>query len=160
MPTAKVRPVIIPDTREPKALLLSLSLEGEGAGVEVLDAMAHYKGDYLIQIPGWTRMIERKSISDLHSSIIDGRVFEQVKIMANSSDIDEAILLIEGNLWTDKVERGIQMKGRTGVHPNSIRGALLSIQRLGVRLVQSKDYDDTVRALIWLAKSSKPQELP
>ncbi len=59
--------------------------------------------------------VERKTVSDFLSSLIDGRLLEQTKNLAET--FERPLLILEGEgLYTER-----------GVHPNAIRGALSCI---------------------------------
>lgn len=140
------------DTREPKDLRLVLKMmaDKEGQRVGEDDALPH--GDFWIEPdrrPNYRAVIERKSVSDLHHSIIDGRLFKQMKKCIASGA--EVFLLIEGHYWGETKPGGVTLKGG-GVHPNAMRGALLAIQREGVTIIHTQNPDDTVRAILWLAR--------
>lgn len=70
-------------------------------------------GDYLI---GEQICIERKTCNDFLQSLIDGRLFSQLKDLKNSFSCP--ILIIEGETLFQKERK---------IHPNAIRGALASI---------------------------------
>lgn len=59
--------------------------------------------------------VERKTVSDFLSSLIDGRLLEQTKNL--SETFERPLLILEGEgLYTER-----------GIHPNAIRGALSCI---------------------------------
>jgi ERCC4-type nuclease len=89
-------------------------------------------------------IIERKTISDLLSSIADNRLINQASDMRYQSE--NCYLVICGSLvWTDR-----QKIVGTDWHFRSVIGALLSVQELGVCVVNAADDDDFPACLNWL----------
>ena len=84
---------IIVDSREPKQIFTKLNKLKEthdfDYSVEILDVGDYYYKDGSV-------CMERKEISDFYSSIIDGRIFEQVMNMKNN--FDNVIIGISGDL--------------------------------------------------------------
>ncbi|MEX0920550.1 MAG: ERCC4 domain-containing protein [Candidatus Pacearchaeota archaeon] len=106
--------------------------------------------DYLVKDVA----IERKTVSDFISSMINRRLLNQLEELGQYPN---RLLIIEGiyekELYTDSEER-------TGMHPNSIRGFLLSILlKYNVPIIFTKDYSDTAKFISVLAKR-KSKELP
>lgn len=99
-------------------------------------------GDYLIS----DRIIlERKTTDDFIQSLIDRRLFEQLKNMKDS--FEKPILIIEGNTLYGKL------------HPNTIRGALSTIAiDLSIPIIWTKDLADTAGIIYWLAKREQIDE--
>ena len=86
--------------------------------------------------------IELKSVEDFVTSIIDGRLLEQIKRL--KKDFDKPILIIEG-------EQDIY--GVRKVHPNSIRGMLATITvGFGVPIIQTKNPAETASLMYFMAK--------
>lgn len=138
--------MILIDTREPKALRDALSMNCEAAKIETKAEALKY-GDYWLMFPdGRLTIIERKTGSDLASSIADSRLFKQFEGMLSMGP-DQLIYLIEG-LPLIPAPKGISTR-RVGVHPNAVRGALLSLQSSAC-VVHSLNADDTVTAILWL----------
>lgn len=103
-----------------------------GALVEVASLPA---GDYAV---GAETIVERKSVLDLHGSILKGRFWPQIgKLRAECSF---PYLLVEGR----ELDRG-------PLHPNAIRGACLTAMELGIALLRTEDRDDSARWLHRLA---------
>lgn len=143
--------MIIPDSHEPSALRFALASLAETAKITIEAAQQLPWGDFwLIPRVDTQLIVERKKGSDLQNSIADGRFFRQLANCLQGGT--ETILLIEGDLFP-KVTGGIG--ARPGVHPNAIRGAILSAEREGVRVVQSRDALDSARALIWLYQNAR-----
>lgn len=107
-------------------------LEVLGAAVDV---RALTRGDYVV---GPETVVERKTVADLHSSIIRGRFWQQMdKIRAAGRS---PWVIIEGpSLFTGPVGG------------NGIRGATLAVADLGITIVRTQDADDTAAWLYRLA---------
>jgi len=131
---------IIADHREKNSLVISELIE-QGAEVE----LKHLKvGDFII---GKTA-IERKTVSDFLNSMLNKRLIRQLQEI---KQYPKYLLLIEGvdeqELYNDHHE---------GIHGNAIRGFLLSIVlEMNVPIIFTKDYEDTAKFLIVLAKKQK-----
>lgn len=139
-----LKPKIIIDYREKNSLvaseLISLGFEIQFRELKV--------ADYLINDVA----IERKTISDFKSSMINKRLINQLNEL---QQYPNQILLIEGldeqELYSDDSEIGISA--------NAIRGFLLSILlNYKVPVLFTKDYQDTAKFINVLAKR-KPKEL-
>jgi ERCC4-type nuclease len=88
-------------------------------------------GDYAL---GSGVLVERKSVTDLHLSLVRGRLWSQVGgIRANAR---LPYLLVEG----DDLDRG-------PVSPEAIRGACLAVLGQGVAIIRSRDAGDSA---LWL----------
>jgi len=117
---------IIVDSREKNSkILFYLKKEGIDLDFKQLDC-----GDYILS----DRVaIEYKKGEDLLSSIIDGRLFEQLGHLTNSYQIP--ILLIEG------FPTG-------GIHPEAIAGALSSFMiDFGVNIIQTQNSEESATIL-------------
>ncbi len=89
--------------------------------------------------------IERKTVDDFSSSIVDRRLFSQVKTL--SENFEKPILLIEGDT----------LYGR--LHPNMIRGALASVVLdWNVPILWTKDPAETAGLIYWIAKREQIDE--
>ncbi len=135
---------VIIDYREKNSLviseLVSLGLETEIKELKV--------ADYIV---GGVA-VERKTISDFLSSMINKRLLKQLEEL---SQYPERILIIEGidehEIYSDDAEKGI--------HPNAIRGFLLSIiLNHKIPILFTKNYKDTAKFLFILA-NKKPGEI-
>jgi Fanconi anemia group M protein len=83
--------------------------------------------------------IERKFVDDFAQSIIDKRIFKQLTNM--KENFEKPVLIIEGD----------SLYGR--LHPNIIRGALVSIViDFGVPILWTKDPAETAGMVYWLAR--------
>lgn len=137
---------ILVDHREKNSLVISelwaLEIETEFKQLNV--------ADYIVRDVA----IERKTVSDFISSMINRRLSTQLEEL---SQYPNRLLIIEGieeqEIYTDSEER-------TGMHPNSIRGFLLSIVlKYKTPIIFTKDYKDTSKFISVLAKR-KSKELP
>ena len=142
----KEKPKVIIDYREKNSLipseLKSLGLETEFKELKV--------ADYIIQGVA----IERKTVSDFISSMKNRRLLKQLEELQQYQD---KLLVVEGideqELYTDSEEI-------IGMHPNSVRGFLLSILlKYKVPIIFTKNYQDTAKFLSVLSRK-KPREIP
>jgi Fanconi anemia group M protein len=140
----KPKPKIIIDIREKNSLinseLVGLGLETEFQTLKV--------GDYLVGEVA----IERKTVSDFISSLINKRLANQLEEL---QQYPNKLLVIEGiedqELYTDSEDR-------IGMHPNAIRGFLLSILlKYKVPIIFTKDYRDTAKFISVLAKKTEKE---
>jgi len=133
----KQKPKIIIDIHEKNSLILS-----ELKSNNELDIIIHSLkiGDYLIA----STIIERKTINDFVSSMLNKRLIQQLK---NMQKYKNRILIIEGNpesLYQDR---------ETKINPNSIRGFILSIiTNYNINIIFTINHKDTADYLITLAK--------
>lgn len=144
--TKKEKPKVIIDYREKNSLVPS-ELTGLGLEIEFKNLKV---ADYLVQ----GIAIERKTVSDFVSSMVNRRLPKQLEELNQYKD---RLLIIEGideqDLYTDSEDW-------TGMHPNAIRGFLLSILlKYRVPIIFTKNYEDTAKFLSVLSKR-KPNELP
>ncbi|MBU1129649.1 MAG: hypothetical protein KJ949_03400 [Nanoarchaeota archaeon] len=138
-----IKPKAIIDYREKNSLVYS-ELKSLGFDVQFRELKV---ADYLIN----NVAIERKTISDFKSSMINKRLTNQLNELRQYPN---QILLIEGldeqELYSDDSEIGISA--------NAIRGFLLSILlNYKVPVLFTKNYKDTARFMSVLAKR-KPKE--
>jgi len=92
-------------------------------------------GDYLCSDKF---VVERKTASDLSSSIIDGRLFEQARKL---SEFEKPVIIIEGERLYDRL------------NPNVIRGALYSLLfDFKIPVVWSRHPRETAGLIHWFAK--------
>ena len=132
---------IIIDNREKNSLVPS-ELSRLGFNMEFQQLQV---GDYLIKgIP-----IERKTISDLKSSIINKRIFEQMHNLKKN----HGILLIEG------IENEDIYKG--AMHENALRGFFLFLTTDNqVPFIFTKNENDTAKYLAVLEKRKSNASMP
>ncbi len=102
-------------------------------------------GDYLLS----DRVcIERKTASDFLSSVMDGRLFSQIKSMRDN--FERPILLIEGNFY-DIANRD--------ANPNVIRGALASIALdFALPIIWTMDPQESAGIIFWIARREQLAE--
>lgn len=91
--------------------------------------------------------IERKTVSDFLQSLVDGRLLDQTKNLAEN--FERPILILEGKgLYTER-----------GIHPNAIRGALACIVLdFGVSLVPTENEKDTAKMITSIARREQKEE--
>ncbi len=124
---------IIVDTREKQSLITANLIEKK-ANIkhEQLEI-----GDYLIQ----DTIIERKTFSDFVSSILDKRIFSQLKEIKKYPN---HILILEGFYYNYEDFK---------IHKNAIQGMLLSVAiDYKVPIIYTEDEEDTANFLILTAK--------
>ena len=89
--------------------------------------------------------IERKTTSDFISSIVDRRLFQQLKDL--KENFEKPILIIEGD----------SLYGR--LQPNAIRGALASIVLdFQIPIIWTKDLAETAGMVYWIARREQIDE--
>jgi len=138
------KPKIIADHREKNSLVISELIE-QGADVQIKYLRV---ADFIIK----DTAVERKTVSDFINSMINKRLITQLQEI---KQYPSYLLLIEGvneqELYNDE-------PGEFGVHPNAIRGFLLSILLdFKVPIIFTKDYEDTARFLLVLAKRKEKE---
>jgi len=133
------KPLIYVDNRE-AASSVATELITLGADVKLA---ALNVGDYVLS----DRVcVERKTTYDFASSIIDKRLFEQMKTLKESYPIP--VLMIEGE----------DIYSSSGVRPEAIRGALSSVMiDYGVPMMLTRDSRDTAMMLITIARREQTE---
>jgi Fanconi anemia group M protein len=140
----KERPTIIVDYRERNSLVIS-----ELVGLEILVEFKNLKvADYLVQGVA----IERKTVSDFISSMKNRRLLKQLEELSQYRD---RLLIVEGieeqELYTDSEDW-------VGMHPNAIRGFLLSILlKYKTPIIFTKSYGDTAKFLYVLSRRASKE---
>jgi Fanconi anemia group M protein len=86
--------------------------------------------------------IERKSHSDFISSIIDGRIFEQMENMQKY--YEKRIVLIEG--YSDRF-----------INENAYKAAVATLATSGITLLSTKSHQDTAKTIFWIAKKEQQE---
>lgn len=126
--------VIISDYREKE---ISNFLEKFGSTVNRMNLEI---GDYLCS----ERVcIERKEANDFVSSIIDGRVFEQVKSLREN--FEKPIIIVEGS-------------SNRQINENALKGAIASlIIDFDVSIINTKNPYDTAKTIYWIAKKEQEE---
>jgi ERCC4-type nuclease len=132
------------DYREKNSLVASYLIK-HGLKIEFKELKV---GDYLVK----NTIIERKTISDFISSMINKRLLRQIEEL---KQYPNRLLIIEGiserELYND-AEEGSRM------HPNAIRGFLLSIiLKHKIPVLFTKDSEDTARFINLLSKKKEKE---
>jgi len=126
--------VIVCDYREGETINL---LEKIGASVNKTNLEV---GDFVCS---QRIVIEKKTHSDFISSIIDGRIFDQVKNMKDN--FEKPIVLIEGYSTRE-------------INENALRAALASlIVDYGISLINTRNPLDTAKTIYWIAKREQQE---
>ena len=95
--------------------------------------------------------IERKTISDFVNSIIDKRLFNQIRNMKEAYERQILIVEGEGDIYSQR-----------NVHPNAIRGAIASIALdFNISMIRTRDMNETADMLISIDRrlSSEGKEI-
>jgi Fanconi anemia group M protein len=134
------KPKIIVDYREKNSLLPS-ELSSLGIDTEFRNLKV---ADYIIK----NVAVERKTVKDFISSVIDKRLFKQLEEI---KQYPKFLLIIEGieeqDLYNDKKE---------GMNENAVRGVLLSILlKYNVPIMFTKDERDTAKFMNILARKEE-----
>jgi len=128
-------PLIIADIHEKNSLVLAELHKSTQARLEIKSLKI---GDYLIG----NTIIERKTVSDFISSMLNKRLIQQLKQMQKYK---QQLLILEGELDL--------INNETNLHSNAVRGFILSIiNNFQTPIVFTQDYQDTAQYLITLAK--------
>nr|MDO8116530.1 ERCC4 domain-containing protein [Candidatus Sigynarchaeota archaeon] len=118
-------PRVVMDTREPKEIQAWLEKEGVAVERQQLDV-----GDYVLSKDV---VIERKSGTDLTSSIMDNRLFDQVIRLYDAASSPVLILENFNSIFPS-----------TAMNPASIFGALVYLAwRFSMPMLPSRDWRDT-----------------
>ena len=126
---------IFADTREQNSGVLKM-LSDMNADVKLQGLVT---ADYIISNKVG---IERKSVQDFASSIIDRRLLIQLKDLKNN--FEKPVLILEGMEDIYSVRN---------IHPNAIRGMLATIAvSYGIPIINSKDQRDTAEIIMAIAK--------
>lgn len=135
----KLIPIIIADIHEKNSLVISELCMSSEIKVEIKSLKI---ADYIIN----DIAIERKTVSDLISSMINKRLIEQLKQMKKYKD---CLLILEGDL--DEVLNKNMSK--------AVKGFIISISlNYKIPIIRTKDYLDTSNYLLTIAKQqSKPK---
>lgn len=140
----KPKEKVIMDYREKNSLVFS-HLKNLGLDVEVKELKV---GDYVIK----NVVIERKTISDFISSIINGRLLKQIEEL---KQFENKLLIIEGIS-----EQEIYTDDDSGMNANAIRGFLLSIVlKHKIPLIFTQSAEDTAKFISVISKK-KAKEIP
>ncbi|MFZ1970783.1 MAG: ERCC4 domain-containing protein [Candidatus Nanoarchaeia archaeon] len=135
---------VVIDYREKNSLVYS-SLVSSGLNIEVKELKV---ADYIVNDVA----IERKTVSDFISSMLNKRLIKQLISMQQYKN---RILLIEG---IDEQELYSNEAQEIGIHPNAIRGFLLSIiLEYKTPIIFTKNSEDTVKFISVLLKRKKKE---
>jgi len=138
------KPKIIIDYREKQSLVAS-ELVALGFEIEFKELKV---ADYIVKDVA----IERKTVSDFISSMINRRLLNQLEEL---KQYQNKLLIVEG---IDEQELYNEENGN-GVHANSVRGFLLSIiLKHNIPMLFTKDYKDTAKFIERIARK-KEQEM-
>lgn len=133
----KILPKIIIDIHEKNSLVPSELHSNNQITTEIKSLKI---GDYLI---GKT-IIERKTVQDFISSMLNKRLIQQLKQMQKYK---QQILMIEG------IDEQELYRKDTKLNPNAIRGFIISIlTNYQIPIIFTQNYEDTAQYLITLAK--------
>lgn len=89
-------------------------------------------------------VIERKTHSDFISSIIDGRLFEQARVM--KENFSHPVIIIEGY-------------SNRQINENAFKAAVASmIINFHVAMINTKNPNDTARTIYWIAKKEQEED--
>jgi len=128
---------IVVDYREKNSLVAS-HLVKQGFNVEFKELKI---GDYIVK----DIVIERKTVSDFISSMINHRLMNQIEEL---KQYENKLLIIEGIS-----EQELYSENNTGVNANAIRGFLLSILlKEKIPIIFSKNSEDTAKFINILSK--------
>jgi len=85
--------------------------------------------------------VERKTHKDFIASIIDGRLFEQMRLL--KAEYEKPIMIIEGY-------------SNARINPNALKAAIASVLiGYGIPLVTTKNPADTARMIYWIAQKEQ-----
>lgn len=128
--------------------------EAAGAVLPLLQASPHFQvtvahlplGDYLVD---GRFLFERKTMADLVTSIVTGRLFAQALRLAASQA--RAAIILEGTS-RELVE--------SGMHWEAIQGALVTVTVFcGVPLLRTRAPEETLRTMLYTAQQGKAHAL-
>ncbi|MCJ7478560.1 MAG: DEAD/DEAH box helicase [Candidatus Nanohaloarchaeota archaeon QJJ-7] len=130
--------VIIADDRENK-VMKELSRKDVKVRSQRLEV-----GDFLVSDRA---AVERKKAEDFVSSIIDNRLFPQLRSLAGQ--FERPVLLLEGE----------DLHGHRDIHPNAVRGALSSaVLDFDIPVLWSSGLEETSELLISLARREQEDQ--
>ncbi len=136
-----IKPKIIVDLHERNSLVASELIH---LGCEVEFKHLHI-GDYIVK----DVVIERKTVSDFISSMLNRRLTNQ---LAQMQQVTNKLLIIEGIEEQELYSKDSEM------NENSIRGMLLSVVlSFQVPIIMTKNYEDTASFIAVLAKKREKE---
>ena len=132
------------DYREKNCLIPS-ELVNKGFEIEFKELKV---ADYLVKGVA----IERKTVNDFISSMINKRLLRQLEEI---QQYPKRLLIIEG-IEEQELYSNSENTKKKGIHPNAIRGFLISILlKYKVPIIFAKDYKDTAKFISVLAKKQE-----
>lgn len=132
---SEARIKLIMDDREPSDVMLPAFRH---CGCFDVDVLRLTTADYVVND---VLLVERKTLSDLVQSIIDGRLFHQAKRLVEAEHA--AALVLEGSF------RNLQTEMRW----EAIQGALVTVSLFfGLPVLRTRNPDDTARVLAYAAR--------
>ncbi len=145
----KIKPINEPkkeiiqiDYREKNSLVASYLVK-EGLEIEFKELKI---GDYIVK----DTIIERKTVSDFISSMINQRLLKQIEEL---KQYQNKLIIIEGIS-----EKELYQDENYSVNPNAIRGFLLSITlKHKIPLIFSKNSEDTAKFISVLSKKREKE---
>lgn len=138
---------IMIDEREPD-WIKQLSFEGASTTTALLE-----QGDLLVAVDETLLCIERKTPDDLLSSIQDGRLLHQAAHLTDQTPW--AYLVITGQLMCSSNGKVVTARGETGWSWGAVQGALLTVQELGVAVIQTGQESDYERLVLSLTRRER-----
>jgi ERCC4-type nuclease len=144
---------IILDSREP-AWVHGLKFGGAAKMVTALD----FGDAWITAASGDMICVERKAPNDLLGSIKDNRLFNQVAGIRNKTPW--AYLVVTGILSATVSGKVVAEERVSGWDWNSVQGALLTVQEMGVRVVvcqSDQDYESTICRIA--SRDRKPEHV-
>jgi ERCC4-type nuclease len=137
--TAAQAPIVVcVDDREASAATIAHLESNPGVQLEIRRLNL---GDYMVD---GRILFERKTLSDLADSIIDGRLFDQGIRLASQSLVP--VIILEG-----RVESSCN-----GMRREAIQGALITLTLvLGIPLLRSKDPEESVQLMLYAAEQAR-----
>ena len=142
------KPKVIADYRERNSLVAS-ELISLGIDVEFKELKV---ADYIVK----NTAIERKTVNDFISSMINKRLIRQLEEI---QQYENRLLIIEGTeeqeLYNDEAYKENKSEG---INPNAIRGMILSIiLRYKVPIILTKTAEDTAKFISLIAKKQEKE---
>jgi ERCC4-type nuclease len=124
--------------------------------------------DAIVQGVEKNRMYERKEIKDFLASIVDGRIWEQLKMLSDNKEAYEPYVILEGTGFYDFAEkRWLSLKQWMDLHPDrkmAFYEALVAFRAFKVGLILTMDKQDTALFLSYenakLGKAKEKREFP
>lgn len=147
------------DSREP-AWTQNLKFNGAAVAVDTLPT-----GDAVLWLDdGQMLLVERKASDDFLSSIKDGRLFAQAARLVEARTAEQLrgqavstwpYIIITGMLRPSGKGLAITDRGETEWHWESVNGAFLTLQEMGIFIGFARDDTDYERALLALGSRKR-----